>query len=705
VVLLADDGLQVYFAKFGLDASEFLGGLEKSSGGIVQFYRDVSVSLGATMFIFDKMMAYSQRFIALANAAMEVQSAIDKLTVTTGMSTTELYRWSNVARYADSDINSLAFMIRKLTVSIKDTGTAGDEARAMLDGMHVSLKNADGSARSMNDVFPDVIGGLKGIEDAGTRNTAAMTLFGRSFQELSGYMLMSKSEMQGYFDEGFAPTSEQQQKLRDYEQALKDLNTTTGKVATEGGIALSGSLREWTDLMNSAFTDDSPILSFFEMLDGFLTLAARGLHIMSAEATAAYKGMFLDFAGQKATLDELGDWVQKKTRDDKLRAAGFRTDGNGNAIAEKEKAGVSDFVLPSDTKSTKENLLTTTEILAKQNQLAIKTLDVKSATKEYTDLLKTGDRTQSDFNDKLERSRLRMEGLKLEAADLATELQKAGAAVTAASGGTTYNQQFASSLQTGGVGPDYAGFSDLASMSQSELEGIAAGGLGKSKAMADKARQYLSMMSGANGSATESGTAGKKDLTPGSPDQTKSIETEYDIQIKALETLTNKTAAEYQKQTDAFRKHLDAMAEYRAQQYPALESQDFTHWVTSEEIAKVAVQKQLDFMAAAVNFGGMNPIIQNYIVMSAKGPDWTPPTFSGIVSPKLESADFTQVGSAVQGIVAKGLGEGTSAGMKIEYNQTVYATEDTASTKVQNATIKGISRAAAGITGLGGQMI
>lgn len=687
---MADDGLQVYFAKFGLDASEFLGGLEKSSGGILKFYRDVSVSLGATMFVFDKLMAYGEKFITLANQATEFQSAIDKLTVTTGMSTTELYKWSNVARYADSDISSLSAMLRKLSINMKDTGTAGDEARAMLNGMHVSMKNADGSARSMNDIFPDVIEGLKGIEDTGTRNTVAMTLFGRSFQELSGYMLMSKSEMQGYFDKGFAPTSEQEQKLRDYEQALKDLNTTTGKVATEGGMALSGSLKEWTQLMNDAFNDDSPIISFFETLDGFLTLAARGFHILGSEALAAYQVTQFNFSGAKTTLEDLNTWVQNKARDDRLRAAGFRTDGNGNVVADEKKTGSSDFVLPDDKE--KEKVLTAEQIVSKQTELARKTIEANRAEREYQELKKktndwqsTGVKTQLEFNENLELARLRAIGLKNECAGITAELKAAGVAAAAVAGGPTYNSMYASSLNTGGVGPDTAGFSDLAGMSQSELEKIAAGGLGKSKAMAERAQQYLSMMkSGKSPSGATSPAVATKDP-----------------QIKALETLTSATETEYQKQTDAFQKHLDALATLRAERYPALETQDLTHWATNEEIAKTAIQKELDFMAAAVNFGGTNPIVQNYIVMSRNGPDWTPPAFQAVTAPKLESADFTQVGAAVQGIVAKGLGGGTSGSVTInQTNNIVTPDSDKAANKVAKAT----SRVLAGVNGVGGQL-
>jgi hypothetical protein len=316
------------YVKLGLNVDGMLGGV----GG-------VAVVLNQTLDLFGKFEAAAQKIVDLANNAMELQSTVDKLTVTTGLSSTELYKWSNVAKYADSDINSLSSMLRKLSINMAESGESGDKARAMLAAMNVSIKNADGSTRSMNEIFPEVIEGLKGVGDTGTRNTVAMALFGKSFQELSGYMLMSKGEMQGYFNDGWAPTEAQSQKLRDYEQALKDLNTTTTNLSLQGGAAMSGSIREWTELMDDVLKAESPVMKFFEKLDDFLTLSARGFHIMGQEALVAWQFAHGDITGAKATADNLMNWINNEQRGDANRAAGFKTDKNGNIVLD-EKSNV-----------------------------------------------------------------------------------------------------------------------------------------------------------------------------------------------------------------------------------------------------------------------------------------------------------------------------------------------------------------------------
>ena len=326
-----------YFAKFGLDASKFLEGLEQSSGGVLKFYRDVTLSMQATMMIFDKIMQYGQQFIELADKASVYVSTIDKLRVTTGMSEEELQRWTNVARYADSDISSLASSINRMQINLSAQGDEGDRARKMVTDMGVSYKNANGTLRDSSDLFPEIIVGIQSLGSSAQRVTAANTIFGKSYQELSGYMNMSKSEMEGYFNSANVLTAEQTQKLRDYEQATKDLNASVTNLSNTAGSELAPSFTEFSQLLNDAAGNEG-ILSFFSGLNAFLTDVARGFHIMGAEAQIAYDVLKFDSAAADKDRNALSSWIGQKTRDDALKAAGYHTDGYGNVIVDTDSA-------------------------------------------------------------------------------------------------------------------------------------------------------------------------------------------------------------------------------------------------------------------------------------------------------------------------------------------------------------------------------
>jgi uncharacterized protein YoxC len=347
---MSDDGLMSYFARIGLDTSEFLGGLQKADSGVLQFYRDVSVSMMATMVVFDKVMQYGQQFINLANQASEFISTLDKLSVTTGMSNEELQRFSNVARYADGDIGSLAMSINRMQMMLSDTGASGDEARKYLDAMNVSYKNTDGSLKSSAELFPNIIEGIRNLGSSAERVTAANAIFGRSYQSLSGYMDMSKEDMIKYFDTAKVLTEEQTQSLRDYETAIKDLNTSTTNLSNTAGAELAPSLTEVSQLLNDLAGNEG-VIGFFEWLNGAITLVSRGLHIMGAEATAAYQYLAGDVSGAKETQRDLNDWIQKKFRDDVMKNAGYRTDSFGNVVLD-EGTTATGTKLPASTATT-----------------------------------------------------------------------------------------------------------------------------------------------------------------------------------------------------------------------------------------------------------------------------------------------------------------------------------------------------------------
>jgi len=309
---MVNDGIMQYFAKLGLDASEFLNGIEKSQQGVLQFYRDVAISIGATMFIFDKFLQYGQKFIELSNQAMEYVSTIDKLSVTTGMSTEELQRWASVARYADSDINTLAMSVNKMQMNLSAQGAAGDAARQMLDDMNVSYRNMNGSLKSSVELFPAIIQGLKGLESSSDRVTAANAIFGQSYQSLAGYMNMSKSEMETYFSEASVLTEEQTQNLRDYEDAIKDLNASTGELANTAGAKLAPSFRSFAGLLDG-LAKNQGILAFFSGLNLLLEMIAEGFVLLGGTASATYALISPneeDFANLDAYLRKMGQMTR-----------------------------------------------------------------------------------------------------------------------------------------------------------------------------------------------------------------------------------------------------------------------------------------------------------------------------------------------------------------------------------------------------------
>jgi predicted nucleic acid-binding Zn-ribbon protein len=78
-------------------------------------------------------------------------------------------------------------------------------------------------------------------------------------------------------------------------------------------------------------------------------------------------------------------------------------------------------------------------------------------------------------------------------------------------------------------------------------------------------------------------------------------------------------------------------------QYAELDQLDMSHWQTATDLARVAYDTIIDYMVKAINFAGENPIIQNVILMSAEGANWTPGTFTPTSAEPLPTVDFSKV--------------------------------------------------------------
>jgi hypothetical protein len=260
--------------------------------------------------------------------------------------------------------------------------------------------------------------------------------------------------------------------------------------------------------------------------------------------------------------------------------------------------------------SSQDGILTSEEIRDKKLEL-----------RELTEI------TIPDLTEKLKLARL--SGLRgdIEAASIslekatnkANDLSKAVGSASASA--ATFNTMFASSLQAGGVGPDWGGFSDLADMTREELEEIAKGGLGKSKAIAERAQMYLDLMK--KGSISTEGKTDKKSVSIAgqSTIDTNTIGKELDKQGAAYTTLNGKIV----------------------KGWGDLEGQGLVHYTAMSELSRIRTQAELEYMAEAVNFGGTHPIVQNKIIMGINGPDWTPPAFTALTAPSLKAADFSGV--------------------------------------------------------------
>ena len=125
----------------------------------------------------------------VAVSASKSADEINTLSKQTGMSTDTLQKFAYASDIIDVDLNTLTKSYAKLTKQMnaaRDGTGAAAEAFATLG---VSVTDANGQLRDNEEVFAEVIAALGNIENETERDALAMTIFGKSAQELNPLIL------------------------------------------------------------------------------------------------------------------------------------------------------------------------------------------------------------------------------------------------------------------------------------------------------------------------------------------------------------------------------------------------------------------------------------------------------------------------------------------------------------------------------------
>jgi len=349
--------------------------------------------------------------------------------------------------------------------------------------------------------------------------------------------------------------------------------------------------------------------------------------------------------------------------------------------------------------SSQDGILTSEEIRDKKLEL-----------RELTEI------TIPDLTEKLKLARL--SGLRgdIEAASIslekatnkANDLSKAVGSASASA--ATFNTMFASSLQAGGVGPDWGGFSDLADMTREELEEIAKGGLGKSKAIAERAQAYLDRMN--TGGTTGAGTPDKetqKTTKSGLANIDKTMEKGYETLDKSDATywdgLTKRSLKTFdeiiKKESDYFVTHQENLI--------SLEALELAHWVYLTGLQVTALSAMSASDAQFTRFVAENPTIKNIgiVVWTEEGANWDPTKNAEFMQTARVAAVLTNVPTfitpkfkQVDGLDAGTKTENKTVNNDVKIEQNFYGKTDPK--QVEKATAEGMNKALGNLAALSG---
>ncbi len=141
---------------------------------------------------------------AMKDAAVDSAAYADDiltLSTQTHLSTDTLQEFQYMSQLVDVDLNTITGSLTKLTKNMASAQGGTGAAAEALKTLGVSATDSNGNLRSAEDVFNDVIGALGGVENEAERDALAMTLFGKSAQDLNPLIDAGSDAIAGFAEE------------------------------------------------------------------------------------------------------------------------------------------------------------------------------------------------------------------------------------------------------------------------------------------------------------------------------------------------------------------------------------------------------------------------------------------------------------------------------------------------------------------------
>lgn len=181
--------------RIGADTKELEDGLKGASENLKQTGQSMS-QLGTTMtkFITAPLAGLGAGLLALSTKTGNYADELLDLEQQTGMSTDALQEYRAVATQAGADQDIVATSAQRLTRELGNIRDGTGSASEALNQLDVDVTSADDSFRSMDDIMPEIISELQGMEDEMERNSLATKIFGRQANELIPVLSMTTDE-------------------------------------------------------------------------------------------------------------------------------------------------------------------------------------------------------------------------------------------------------------------------------------------------------------------------------------------------------------------------------------------------------------------------------------------------------------------------------------------------------------------------------
>lgn len=212
--------------------------------------------------------------------AVNLADQLNKASQRTGVAVEALSQYQYAAELSDVSNETLTASLAKLARNMDQAAQGTKEQAAAFDAIGVSVKNADGTLRSTQDVFDDIAVALGRLPDGATKTAIAMQLFGRAGAQLVPLLNANADGFRAVRKEADGLGVTFSGELAARAEELKDNLTRLDKAGSALGITLASSivpgLADFTTEVVKAYSESDGLLRVFDALAQAGSRALRG---------------------------------------------------------------------------------------------------------------------------------------------------------------------------------------------------------------------------------------------------------------------------------------------------------------------------------------------------------------------------------------------------------------------------------------------
>jgi hypothetical protein len=242
-------------------------------------------------------------FVAMVKHAIDTADELNKLSQKIGISVEALSTLRFAAQLSDVSLETLQKGIKGLSQLMTEANTGIGDGALVFDALGISVKNADGSMQSTQDVLLQVANVFANLEDGAVKTSLAVKLFGKSGMDMIPFLNQGAAGISQLTAEaerlGLKLSTETAQSAEVFNDNLTALKASSSALGISLAREFLPELINISNAMREAVADGGKLKALWVGLGGVGNLLFNGTEVSQAQSEIQRLQELVEGARQK----------------------------------------------------------------------------------------------------------------------------------------------------------------------------------------------------------------------------------------------------------------------------------------------------------------------------------------------------------------------------------------------------------------------